>query len=66
MDPSLGGKELKSISTIGDVIGEGITLGSGVTLGEGAVPGSIFFGIFTPLFQMSFLPDLIHVNFLPK
>ena len=37
-------------------VGEGI--GDGVATGEG-------FLIATPLFQTSFVPDLMHVNFLP-
>ena len=47
--------------SVGIGVGSGVGIGSGVgvTTGEG-------FLIATPLFQTSFAPDLIHVNFLPE
>ena len=72
--PSLGGNELKSIvgvgvgvgvgASLGDGVGVGVSLGEGV--GVGVLLGGATTGIFTPLFQINFLPDLTQVNFLPR
>ena len=66
--PSLAGNELKSIVGVG--VGAAISLGvgAGVSLGtgEGALLGGAAIGIFVPLFQISFLPDLMQVNFFPR
>ena len=43
---------------VGDAIGVGVASGTAVSTGFG-------FAAATPLFQTSFLPLLIHVNFLP-
>lgn len=53
---------------VGDGDGEGVGIevgsGVGVGVGVGVATGSGFL-IATPLFQTSFVPDLIQVNFLP-
>ena len=50
-------------------VGVGVGVGSGVGDGEGVgvgvATGAGFF-IATPLFQTSFVPDLMQVNFLPE
>ncbi len=43
---------------VGDGVGSGVGVGVGVATGEG-------FLIATPLFQTSFVPDLMQVNFFP-
>ena len=45
--------------------GEGDAVGSGVAAGEAVAAGLAGVVTFTPLFQMSLLPLLIHVYFLP-
>ena len=49
-------------------VGVGVGVGSGVGDGEGVgvgvATGAGFFNA-TPLFQTSFVPDLMHVNFFP-
>lgn len=49
---------------VGVDVGLGIGDGSGVGAGVGVATGEGFL-IATPLFQTSFVPDLIHLNFLP-
>jgi hypothetical protein len=49
--PSSSGKDF-------GIVGGANLLTVGVVVGEG-------FATITPLFQTNFLPDLIHVNFLP-
>ena len=44
--------------------GVGVGEGVGVEVGEG-VGVEVGFLVTTPLLQISFFPDLIHVNFLP-
>ena len=43
---------------VGSGIGDGEGVGVGVTIGEGFLTA-------TPLFQTSFVPDLMQVNFFP-
>jgi hypothetical protein len=57
---------------VGIGIGVDVGVGSGVGVGVGSTGLNTGFGdgfgaalIATPLFQTSFVPDLIHVNFLP-
>jgi hypothetical protein len=45
-------------------VGVGVGSGNGVGVGVGVTTGAGFF-IATPLFQTSFVPDLMQVNFLP-
>jgi hypothetical protein len=51
---------------VGSAVGVGVGVGSGneVGVGVGVTTGEGFF-IATPLFQTSFVPDLMHVNFFP-
>ena len=49
---------------VGVGVGDGSGVGIGVATGDGVATGNGF-GIATPLFQTSFVPDLIQVNFLP-
>ena len=56
---------------VGVGVGEGVGVATGegveVATGEGVeVATGEGFLIATPLFQTSFVPDLIHVNFLPE
>ncbi len=67
---------LSQVRTIGAGVGVGVGDRSGVDVGVGVGVGSgigVAIGVTTgvgglmatPLFQTSFVPDLIHVNFLP-
>ena len=59
-----GGVGSTNVDTVG--LGEGEGLGDGVEVGEGVeVIMGTGFGITTPLFQISFFPDLIQVNLKP-
>ena len=49
---------------VGVGIGDGSGVGIGVATGDGVATGNGF-GIATPLFQTSFVPNLMQVNFLP-
>ena len=58
--------------SIGLVLVEGVGVGDGTGVGVGSTGVKTGLGvgfgaalIETPLFQTSFVPDLIHVNFLP-
>jgi hypothetical protein len=49
---------------VGDGDGDGVGEADGDGVGE-ADGEAVGFGSVTPLFQINFLPDLIHVNLLP-
>ena len=49
---------------VGVGVGDGSGVGIGVATGDGVATGNGF-GIATPLFQTSFVPDLTQVNFFP-
>ncbi len=53
---------------VGVGVGVGVGIGSGIRIGEGVGVGVVTddgFLTTTPLFQTSFVPDLIQVNFFP-
>jgi hypothetical protein len=61
-----------ALNSRGLTVGVDVGVGSGVGVGVGSTGLNTGFGdgfgaalIATPLFQTSFVPDLIHVNFLP-
>jgi hypothetical protein len=61
-----------ALNSTGLTVGVGVGVGTGVGVGVGSTGLNTGFGdgfgaalIATPLFQTSFVPDLIHVNFLP-
>ena len=54
---------------VGEIIMLGVELGDGIGVGicdEIGVGETAFFGSTTPLFQINFLPDLIHVYLFPS
>jgi hypothetical protein len=56
---------------VGVGVAEGVGVGVGVGVGSSGLKTGLSDGfgaalIATPLFQTSFVPDLIHVNFLPE
>jgi hypothetical protein len=61
-----------ALNSTGLTVGVGVGVGTGVGVGVGSTGLNTGFGdgfgaalIATPLFQTSFVPDFIHVNFLP-
>jgi hypothetical protein len=61
-----------ALNSTGLTVGVGVGVGTGVGVGVGSTGLNTGLGdgfaaalIVTPLFQTSFVPDFIHVNFLP-